>query len=469
MRRIFDEENRLQRMLDVEAALARAQANVGDIPASDAAAISKKASTRTVRLERVKQIEARMKHETAAVVEALSEACGRSGRYVHLGATSSDILDTATALQIRDAMQLTMKRLDQLQQTLLKQVEKYSETICVGRTHGQHALPITLGLKFAVWLREVSRHITRLRECTPRVIVGKLTGAVGTMAGLGDHALEVQKLVMEDLGLGTVEVTTQILQRDRYAELICALANLASSIDKFSTEIRNLQRTEIDEAREPFDVKTQIGSSSMPHKMNPRISENISSVAKIVRSLVQPSLESVVTWHERDLTQSAAERFTIPEAFILMDHILMSISHVLSGLQVLPDRMERNLDLTGGMELSEALVSVLVKKGMGRPRAFKLVRSIAVESITHEKPFPDLVAENAEITRLLSPKELESVFDPQNYLGKTRDLIRGAVEKTQQERRAIGLTQPSKKLKSHPREPNASRSAAKAAARSIYS
>lgn len=440
MRRIFEEENRLQCMLDVEAALARAQAKVGDIPATDAGTISKKASTRSVRLERVKQIEAKTKHETAAVVEALSEACGKSGRYVHLGVTSSDILDTATALQVRDALQLIMKRLDQLEQTLLTQADKYSDTICVGRTHGQHALPITLGLKFAVWLREVSRHISRLRECMPRVVVGKLTGVVGTMAGLGDHALDIQSLVMEDLGLGAAEVTTQILQRDRHAELVCALANLASSIDKFSTEIRNLQRTEIDEVREPFDFKTQIGSSAMPHKMNPRISENISSVAKIVRSLVQPSLESVVTWHERDLTQSAAERLTIPEAFILTDHMLASINQVLPSLTVSPDRMVRNLDLTGGMELSEALVGALVKKGMERSRAFKLVRSLAIESTTRQKPFQDLVRENVDVGRLLSRKELESVFDPRNYLGKTKDLIRRAIEKTQQERRLRGLT-----------------------------
>ena len=438
MREIFDEENRLQRMLDVEAALARAQAKVGDIPASDAAAISKKASVRNVRLDRVKQIEAKTKHETVAVVEALSEACGRSGRYVHLGATSSDILDTAAALQVRYALKLVMKRLDRLEQTLLTQAQKYAETLCVGRTHGQHALPITLGLKFAVWLREVSRHISRLRECTPRVVVGKLTGAVGTMAGLGDHAIEIQNLVMEDLGLGSAEVTTQILQRDRHAELVCALANLASSIDKFSTEIRNLQRTEIDEAREPFDVKAQIGSSAMPHKMNPRISENISSVAKVVRSLVQPSLESVVTWHERDLTQSAAERFTIPEAFILADHMLLSIHQVLSGLAVSPDRMARNLDLTGGMELSEALVTALVKKGVERPKAFRLVRSIAIESASDQRPFRELVEENNEVARRLSRKELESVFDPKNYLGKTKDLIRKAIEATQRERRMRG-------------------------------
>jgi len=439
MRKIFDEENRLQRMLDVEAALARAHATVGDIPTEAARTISRKASTRNIRLERVRQIEAKTKHETAAVVEALSEGCGVSGQYVHLGATSSDILDTATGLQIKEALKLTMRRLDQLEQTLLKLTEKYSDTVCIGRTHGQHALPVTLGLKFAVWLREISRHISRLEECAPRVEVGKVNGAVGTMAGFGEHAFEIQKLVMEDLKLGTPEVTTQILQRDRYAELVCALANLASSVDKFSTEIRNLQRTEIDEAREPFDFKTQIGSSAMPHKMNPRISENISSIAKIVRSLVQPSLESVVTWHERDLTQSAAERFTIPEAFILTDHILVSVNSVLAGLQVSPTRMERNLELTGGMELSEALVGALVKKGMKRSEAFKLIRSIAIDSTTHGKAFSDLVRKNAGVGKLLSEDELRIVLDPKHYLGKTKDLIRGAVIRTKQERVARGL------------------------------
>ncbi len=427
-------------MLDVEGALARAQAKVGDIPTKDAATISRKASTKSVRLDRVRQIEARTRHETVAIVEALSEACGESGRFVHLGVTSSDILDSATALQVRDALELVRKRLDQLEHTLLSQTQKYAKTVCVGRTHGQHALPITLGLKFAVWLREISRHISRLRECTPRVVVGKLTGAVGTMAGLGDHALEIQSSVMKDLGLGSPEVTTQIVQRDRYAELVCDLANLASSIDKFSTEVRNLQRTEIGEVQEPFDLKVQIGSSAMPHKMNPKTSENISSLAKIVRSLVQPSLESVVTWHERDLTQSATERFTIPEAFILVDHMLLSINRVLSDLVVSADRMAGNLDLTGGMELSEALVTALVRKGMERPRAFKLVRSIAIESATRKKQFRALVRENMEITRRLKDSDLESVFDARNYLGKTGDLIRLAIENTKQERRMRGLT-----------------------------
>jgi len=427
-------------MLKVEAALARAQAKVGDIPQKDAATITKKASIRNVKLERVKQIEARTKHETAAVVEALSDACGKSGQYVHMGATSSDILDTATALQVRDALTLVFRRLDQLEHTLLTLVGKYSDVVCVGRTHGQHALPITLGLKFAVWMREISRHIARLNECTPRIVVGKLTGAVGTMAGLGEHAIEIQRLAMGDLRLGTAEVTTQILQRDRHAELVSTLANLASSIDKFSTEIRNLQRTEIGEAREPFDLKSQIGSSAMPHKMNPRISENISSIAKIVRSLVQPSLESVVTWHERDLTQSAAERFTVPEVFILTEHMLINIDRVLTNLWVSRDQMMRNLNLTGGMELSEALVSALVKKGEQRQEAFKLVRNISIESMTRQRPFRELVQQNNEVAKLLSRSELESVFDPQNYLGKTKELIRSAAEKTRQERRSRGLT-----------------------------
>jgi adenylosuccinate lyase len=259
------------------------------------------------------------------------------------------------------------------------------------------------------------------------------------MAGFGDNALQIERIVMEDLGLGVAEATSQILQRDRHAELICALANLASSIDKFATEIRNLQRTEIAEVREPFDIKAQIGSSAMPHKMNPKISENVSSLARIVRGLVQPALESVVTWHERDLTQSAAERFTIPEAFVLLDHMLKRIDYVVAELHVDSDRMARNIELTGGMELSEALVSALVKKGMERPRAFKLVRSLSMESGQRGETFQDHVRENVEVTKRLSRVELDGVFEPRNYLGKTSELIQRAVEKTREERRSRGL------------------------------
>ncbi|MCX8176601.1 MAG: adenylosuccinate lyase, partial [Candidatus Bathyarchaeota archaeon] len=269
MLKVFDEEYRLQKLLDVEAALILALAEVGLYSKDKALKVAEKASTKYVKLERVKEIEKMIKHDVMAVVEALAEVCGEEGGFIHFGATSNDILDTATALQFKEALNILEDKLWRLEEVLIGLTEKYKNTIMVGRTHGQHALPITLGLKFAVWLREVSRHIERLRECRKRVLVGKLTGAVGTQAGFGLEGLKVQELVMKRLGLQPVDVSTQIVQRDRYAELICLLAILASTLDKFALEIRLLQRTEVAEVFEPFEFKTQVGSSTMPHKVNP--------------------------------------------------------------------------------------------------------------------------------------------------------------------------------------------------------
>ena len=303
---IFQEETRLQKMLDVEAALAWAHCEVGNIPKKDAEKIARIATLRYVKLARVKAIESEIKHDVAAIVRALSEACGPSGAYVHLGATSYDIVDTANALQLKDAVEIIEKRLACLRRVLQEKTGKYKGTVMIGRTHGQHALPITLGFKFAVWTCEVSRHIQRLRECKDRVIVGKMSGAVGTQAGLGEHAPRIQELVMKRLGVHAAEISTQIVQRDRYAELVCLLAVIASSLENFATEIRELQRPEIGELSEAFEAEKQVGSSTMPHKQNPETCERVCGLARIVRSLVIPSLENVVTWHERDLTQSSA-------------------------------------------------------------------------------------------------------------------------------------------------------------------
>ncbi len=421
-------------MLDVEAALAWAQGQVGAIRASDAKVIAAKASTRFVKLQRVKQLEEETKHETMAVVNALAEAAGKSGAQVHLGATSNDILDTALALQINDALALIEKQLFELETLLMKLARKYARTVMVGRTHGQQALPITLGLKFAVWLREVARHLERLAECRPRVVVGKMTGAVGTMAGLGHKADRVQSLVMKRLSLGEPEVTTQILQRDRYAELMGLLANIASSLDKFATEIRNLQRTEIAEVSEPFVRETQVGSSTLPQKANPRICENISSLARLVRGLVGPSLELVVSWHERDLTNSATERFTIPEAFILVNHMLASMTYVLSGLKVDTKRIAQNVKQAGGVILAEAVMLSLVNKGMPRQQAHGLVRRIALEALDKGKDFHEALLRDSSVRRLLSPNEINKALDSKNYLGKTELLITKALKKTEHER-----------------------------------
>jgi len=291
------------------------------------------------------------------------------GAYVHLGATSYDIADTARALQLKEALGLIEKRLDDFERILMEKALQYKNTLMIGRTHGQHALPITLGFKFAVWMREISRHIQRLRECKERVLVGKMSGAVGTQAGLGLHAMKVQELVMQRLGIKSAEISTQIVQRDRHAELVCLSAVIASTLDNFATEIRELQRPEIGELCEHFEAKKQVGSSTMPHKRNPITCEKICGLAKIVRSLVFPALENVITWHERDLTQSSAERFIIPEACILVDHMLLLMSNVVANLYVDEQRMLKNIGLTQGRAMSEAVMIVLTKKRCESPRS----------------------------------------------------------------------------------------------------
>ena len=439
MRRVFDEENRLQRMLDVEAALAWAHGEVGNIPHKDAEKIGKMALIKHVKLSRLKQIEREIKHDVMALVRALAEACGSSGAYVHLGATSSDILDTAMALQLRDALDLIENRLNDLEAVLMKNAEQYKETIMIGRTHGQHALPITLGFKFAVWIRETARHIKRLRECRERALVGKMSGAVGTQAGLGPHAIRIQQLVMERLSVKPAQISTQIVQRDRHAELVCVLAIIASTLDKMATEIRELQRPEIGEVSEPFERERQVGSSTMPHKRNPITCERVSGLAKVMRSLVGPALENVPTWHERDLTQSSAERFIIPEACILTDYMLVLMKNVLKDLWVDEERMRRNLELTEGRTLSEALMMALTMKGMDRQKAHELIRRLAMKSEVKKQPFKEALLKNDAVRRTLSEKEVDDALNPRNYLGTAIEQVDHVVQKTKRERKARGL------------------------------
>jgi len=438
MKRIFEEENRLQKMLDVEAALAWAHSQVGNIPKKDAQRIIEKASTKYVKLERVKEIENEIRHDVMALVRALAEVCGSSGEYVHLGATSSDMLDTATALQLKEAVDLIEERLNELETVLLARAEKHKTTIMMGRSHGQHALPTTFGFKSAVWTREVSRHIQRLRDCKGRLLVGKMSGAVGTQAGLGPKALEIQELVMERLGIGAADISTQIVQRDRYAELTCVLAILASTLDNIASEIRELQRPEIAEAFEAFEQK-QVGSSTMPHKRNPMISERVCGLAKIMRSLVSAALENVPTWHERDLTQSSCERFVIPEECILIDYMLILMTRVLKGLQVDEKRMRENMEITQGRMMSEAVMLALAKKGLGRQKAHELTRELAIKSHNEQRAFKEVLSEDNTVKKLLNKQEIEEVMDPRNYLGTATKQVEQVIQKTRKERHARGL------------------------------
>jgi adenylosuccinate lyase len=417
MRRVFEEETRLQKMLDVEAALAWAHAEVGNIPRKDAEKIARTASLKYVKLEHVKEIEKEIKHDLAALVRALAEACGPSGAYVHLGATSYDIVDTANALQLKDALEIIEKRINYLKKVLQEKTTRYKATVMMGRTHGQHALPITLGFKFAVWTCEISRHIQRLSECKNRVLVGKISGAVGTQAGLGEHAPRIQELVMKRLGIQAAEISTQIVQRDRYAELISLLALIASSLENFATEIRELQRPEIGEVFESFEPEKQVGSSTMPHKRNPETCERICGLARIVRSLALPALENVVTWHERDLTQSSAERFIFPEACILTDYLLDLTVIVIAGLRVDEKRMLRNINLTQGRALSEAVMMALVRKGVDRQEAHELLRKLSIRSEVEKKPFKKILLQDKSVRSKLTEKEIDDALNPKNYLG----------------------------------------------------
>jgi adenylosuccinate lyase len=431
MKRIFEEETRVQKMLDVEATLAWAHAQVGNISKKDAERIMASALLERVKLSRIKEIEHEIRHDVAALVRALAEASGPSGAFVHLGATSYDIVDTANALQLKEALELIELRLDNLHEILRGKAQQYKETLMIGRTHGQHALPITLGFKFAVWMCEISRHIQRLKGCEGRVIVGKMSGAVGTQAAFGSHAMEIQKLVMERLGIKAAEISSQIVQRDRHAELVCLLAIVASSLENFATEIRELQRPEIAELFEAFEEKKQVGSSTMPHKQNPETCETICGLARIVRSLVIPALENVVTWHERDLTQSSAERFIIPEACILVDHMLSLMSNIVANLRVDERRMMKNVELTQGRALSEAVMTALAKKGVNRQEAHEILRKLTIKSDVEKRPFREVLLRDAIVSKKLSEEEIDHSLNPRNYLGtaiKQVELVTGKKE-----------------------------------------
>jgi len=439
MRRIFEEEARVQRMLDVEAALAWAHAEVGNILRKDAEKIAATASIKHVRLSRIKEIEREIKHDVASLVRAFAEACGPSGAYVHLGATSYDIVDTANALQLKQALELIEKKLDDFEKILMEKSLQYKHTLMMGRTHGQHALPITLGFKFAVWMREISRHVQRLRQCKERVLVGKMTGAVGTQAGLGTNAVKIQELVMQRLGIKAADISTQIVQRDRHAELACLLAVIASTLDNFATEIRELQRPEIGELLEFFEVKKQVGSSTLSQKRNPELCERICGLARIVRSLAVPALENVVTWHERDLTQSSAERFIIPETCILTDYMLFLITKIVTGLRVDEKRMQKNIELTQGRAMSEAVMIALTRKGMNRQEAHELLRKLTIKSETGRRHFREILLEDKIVRRKLAEKEINDVLKPKNYLGTAKEQVVRMVKKTMKERKARGL------------------------------
>lgn len=425
MRSLYSERARLDRLLAVEAALARAHAGLGNIPKEAADEITRVAVDEKdqVRLERVKEIEAEIRHDLMAVVRALTEQCGDAGRWVHLGATSYDIIDTANGMQMRDAFGLIKEGLKRLATALARLAKEHRDTVCLGRTHGQMATPVTFGLKMSVYLAETLRHLERLEEVQPRVAVGKMTGPVGSGAGLGEKALAIQDAVMKELELVSDPASTQIVGRDRYVEALALLANIATSLEKFATEVRNLQRSEIDEVREGFDVKKQVGSSAMPHKQNPILSEQVSGLARIVRAQLTPAMENAIQWHERDLANSSSERFLIPHAFLLTDWILHQSATVFENLRVYPEHMERNLERSRGLPLAERFVSELTRAGMGRQDAHESVRSAAMNAIENDTELAAELAKAKDVTKLLDEKKILALKDPAGYTGVSGDVV----------------------------------------------
>ncbi|UCD45651.1 MAG: adenylosuccinate lyase [Candidatus Bathyarchaeota archaeon] len=425
MYRVFTEEAKLQKWLDVEAALAHTHAELGTIPLEAAEEIGRKAKVGIVKLERVKEIEAETYHDLLSMVYALEEVCeGDAGKYIHLGATSYDTEDTALALQLREAMAIIEGDLLGLLKVLLDQAEAHRETFCIGRTHGQHALPMTYGMKFALWASEATRHLERLRETRRRVLVGKMSGAVGTMAGFGEKGFEVQRLTMARLDLEPAMISTQVIQRDRHAELQCLLALVAGTLDKIGREIRNLQRTEIAEVSEP----ERSTSSTMPHKRNPNRTERICGLARVIRGSVVSSLETIALEHERDISNSSLERINIPEGFILTDYILRQMTEILERLEFDHGNIRRNLDMTLGLCLTEQVMLELVEKGVGRQEGHEMLKRLAMKCWDEKRSLKEVMLEDPEASGLVTETELDDWLKPENYVGTAVEQVNRVVE-----------------------------------------
>ncbi|VVB67626.1 Fumarate hydratase class II [uncultured archaeon] len=398
----------------MEAALAWAEEALGMIPQGAAAEIA--AAAESASPARAKQIEDEIGHDMMATVLAMAEVCPRSGEWIHLGATSNDILDTATGLQIKASLEVLEPKLKKLLALLLDLAVKNKTLVCAGRTHGQIAVPTTYGLRFAIWASEVARHMERLAQLWPRAAVGKMSGAVGTQAAFGPKGMELQSRVMQHLGLNEVDVSNQVVQRDRHAELVCWMALVASTLDKIFVEIRSLQRTEIAEVEEGFGKK-QVGSSTMPHKRNPIKSEQICGLSRVVRSQVLPAFENIPLWDERDLTNSSCERVIFPEAFIFTDHLIDLAARTLANLRLRPDNIEKNLTLLHGLNMAENVMVELAKKGVGRQQAHEIMRQSAMQAFEEKRELADVLLKNEIVTGKLSEAEIRALLDPHQYIG----------------------------------------------------
>ncbi len=408
MGELWEPQNRFKKWLDVEISVCEVWSELGKIPKSAMAVIREKAGFDVARID---EIEAVVKHDVIAFLTSVAEKVGPESRYIHKGLTSSDIVDTAQCLLMKEAAGIIIKDLKKLLGVLREQAFQYRHTACIGRSHGVHAEPMTFGLKFALWFEEAKRNLQRMEAARKTISIGKFSGAVGTFSNI---PVAIEEKVCRKLGLRPEPIATQVVQRDRHAEYLSVLAILAASIEKIAVEIRHLQRTEVLEAEEPF-AKGQKGSSAMPHKRNPVGCENLSGLARVVRANALAGMENVALWHERDISHSSVERVIIPDSTILVDYMLNRLTGILSCLQVYPERMQENLNRSYGLYNSQNVLIRLTEKGMTREDAYALVQKNAMMSWKTRKPFKGILAKDKDVKKFLSAKELDNIFALKQY------------------------------------------------------
>jgi adenylosuccinate lyase len=409
MAAVWSDEARLANWLEIEILAVEAWAELGKVPAEAAAAIRERAAFTVAAVEERERI---TRHDVAAFVDVVAASVGPQGRWIHFGMTSSDVLDTGLALQLRSAADILLARVERLLAVVKRLAFEHRETVMIGRSHGVHAEPISFGHKLAVWAFQIDRDRERLRRAREAVSVGAISGVVGTYAQVDPR---VEELVCARLGLRVAEASTQVIQRDRHAEFMGTLAVAASSLDTFATEIRHLARTEVREVQEPF-AEGQKGSSAMPHKRNPVASERISGLARTVRANAQVAFENVALWHERDISHSSAERVILPDSTGVLDFMLAEMTKVLDGLQVFPDRMLANLEADGGLGFSQSVLLALVDRELSRDDAYRIVQQAAAAAWDEGADFRAALGSNPEVQRLLTPEELNELFDPKRFL-----------------------------------------------------
>lgn len=409
MREIWSEQNKFRKWLEVEIAACEAWASLGKIPRDALAKIKRKAS---FSIDRINQIEKETAHDLIAFLTSVAEKVGRESRFIHMGLTSYDVEDTARSIQMRGAAELIIKDVEDLIKILKRRAREEKNTVMMGRTHGIQAEPITFGLKLLVWVAEMERNLERMKRAKEVVSVGKISGAVGTYAEVDPR---VEEYVCKKLGLKPALVSTQIVQRDRHAEYLTTLAVVAATLEQFATEIRNLQRTEIWEVEEPFG-KGQKGSSAMPHKKNPITCERIAGLARVVRGNAIASLENVALWHERDITHSSVERIILPDSCMLVDYMLQKFTWVMNGLVIFPQNMKKNIEKAQGLIFSQKLLLALTDKGLTREGAYKIVQTAAMKARASGKHLKEIILDDRDALKHLSPVEIEKIFDIRNHL-----------------------------------------------------